>query len=194
MTCGLIDVGRSAWGERPARFARQIFQAPRVARSQLPLALASWADTRLVPKVLVATQTPVIEAAVDALGEWLPSVPVLTVVPRAPDDVWRIGAVLSAPAASAWAASTYLGAALSPKAIKLSASQLLTLPVPRRSWDDAAAALEAGDVDTCARLMDVAYGTDLYHWWSSRRSRSGAGRGGRGSSPPRSRPSRGARR
>ena len=30
VTCGLIDVGRSAWGERPARFARARYEAPRV--------------------------------------------------------------------------------------------------------------------------------------------------------------------
>jgi SAM-dependent methyltransferase len=168
VTCGLLDAGRSAWGERPARFARQTLAAPRVARDQLPPALAAWADARLVPKVLVATQTPVIEAAVDAGGEWLPSVPVITVMPRRPEDLWLIGAVLGAPAASAWAAGTYLGAALSANAIKLSASQLLTLPLPARPWDDAADALQAGDVDGCARLMDAAYGTDVYAWWKAR--------------------------
>jgi hypothetical protein len=171
VTSGLIDVGRSAWSERPARFARRTFAAPRVAVDALPPALQTWAIGRLVPKVLVATQTPVIEVAVDADGEWLPSVPVITVVPRMADDLWRVAAVLTAPAASAWAAATYLGAALAPTAIKLSASQVLTLPLPSRPWDDAAAAFAAGDVDRCARLMDVAYGTDLYHWWRERLTR-----------------------
>jgi hypothetical protein len=80
-----------------------------------------------------------------------------------------VGAVLCAPAVTAWAATTYLGAALSARAIKLSASQVLTIPLPRRPWDGAADALAAGDVDACARLMDAAYGTDVYDWWQSRR-------------------------
>jgi hypothetical protein len=171
VTAGLIDAGRSMWGQRPTRFARQRFEAPRVAVDALPPALRAWAGARLVPKVLVATQTPVIEAAVDATGEWLPSVPVITVVPHTPDDLWRVGAVLTAPAVSAWAAATYFGAALTATAIKLSASQVRTLPLPPRPWDDAAGALAVGDVDGCARLMDAAYGTALYDWWCARQRR-----------------------
>ena len=58
VTSGLLDVGRCAWGERPARFARRSFAAPRVPVDALPPALQAWAAGRLVPKVLVATQTP----------------------------------------------------------------------------------------------------------------------------------------
>jgi hypothetical protein len=170
VTAGLLDVGRCAWGERPARFARRSFAAPRVAVDALPPMLQAWAASRLVPKVLVATQTRVVEAAVDATGAWLPSVPVITVVPRDPDDLWRIGAVLCAPATTAWAAATYLGAALSARAIKLGASQVLDAPLPDRRWDDAAEALAAGDVDGCAKRMDAAYGTDLFGWWDARRA------------------------
>jgi len=170
VTTGLLDVGRCGWGERPARFARQSFGAPRVAVDALPPALRAWATSRLVPKVLVATQTRVIEAAVDATGAWLPSVPVITVAPRDPADLWRVGAVLCAPATTAWAAATYLGAALSAGAIKLSASQVLDVPLPDRPWDSAADALAAGDVDECARRMDTAFGTDLYDWWDGRRA------------------------
>jgi SAM-dependent methyltransferase len=169
VTSGLIDPGRCAWGERPARFARRSFTAPRVAVTSLSPALQTWAASRLVPKVLVATQTRVIEAVVDAAGAWLPSVPVITVVPHNGADLWRVGAVLCAPAATAWAATTYLGAALSASAIKLSAAQVLAVPLPDRRWDAAAGALAAGDVEQCARLMDAAYGTDLFDWWNDRR-------------------------
>jgi SAM-dependent methyltransferase len=172
VTSGLIDPGVCAWGGVPARFGRRRFEAPRVAVDRLPPPLADWAVRRLVPKVLVATQTPVIEAAVDADGAWLPSVPVLTVTPRRPDDLWRIGAVLCAPAASAWAAATYLGAALTATGIKLSASQVLTLPLPPvDDWPEAVDALRAGDVHGCARHMDAAYGTDVYDWWRTRLTR-----------------------
>jgi hypothetical protein len=43
--------------------------------------------------------------------------------------------------------------------------------MPERPWDAAAAALRAGDLDGCARLMDAAYGTDLYDWWRRRFTR-----------------------
>jgi hypothetical protein len=168
VTSGLIDPGRSAWGHRPARFARQSFEAPRVDLTRLAPPMQAWASARLVPKVLVATQTPVIEAVVDAEGAWLPSVPVITVIPRSSSRLWAVAAVLSAPATSAWAAQTYFGAALSAGAIKLSARQVASIPTPGRSWDDAAAALRAGDLHGCARMMDAAYGTDLYDWWRGR--------------------------
>ena len=67
-----------------------------------------------MPKVLVATQTAVLEAAVDEQGTWIPSVPVVSVVPRTADDLWPVGAVLCSPVTSAWAAATYLGAGLGP--------------------------------------------------------------------------------
>ena len=168
VTVGLIDAGAVAWGERPARFARRTFRAPRVALERLPDGLRAWAASRLVPKVVVATQTPVIEAAVDADGAWLPSVPVISVVPVDGADLWRVGAVLCAPAATAWAAATCFGAALSANAIKLSAGQVRAIPLPSRPWDAAAAALACGDLDGCARGMDEAYGTDLFEWWRGR--------------------------
>jgi hypothetical protein len=171
VTSGLIDPGRCAWGERPARFARRTFAAPRVELARLSPSMQAWAAGRLLPKVLVATQTPVIEAVADAKGAWLPSVPVITVIPRSAEQLWSVAAVLSAPATSAWAAGTYFGAALSPRAIKLSARQVASIPMPEQSWDAAAAALRAGDLDRCARLMDNAYGTDLYDWWRSRLTR-----------------------
>ena len=58
-----LRVGRAA-----GRFARRSFAAPRVDVAALPPALQAWATGRLVPKVLVATQTRVIEAVVDPSG------------------------------------------------------------------------------------------------------------------------------
>jgi hypothetical protein len=172
ITSGLIDPGRSHWGLRRARFARRHFHAPRVDVDALPDGLAAWAAARLVPKVLVATQTPVLEALVDEQGDWLPSVPVITVVPKYEQDLWRVAAVLTAPAVSAWAAATFLGAGMSGSSIKLAASQVRTIPLPaaRSPWEGAAAVLASGDVDGCARLMDRAYRTDVYGWWRNRQS------------------------
>ena len=97
ITSGLIEPGRCLWGERPVRFAKQQYAAPRVAIDRLTPALQRWAHTRLVPKILIANQTKVIEAVHDVRGEWLPSVPVITCVT---DQPGRVLAVLASTAAN----------------------------------------------------------------------------------------------
>jgi N-6 DNA Methylase len=145
VTCGLIDPARVRWGERPARIGRRTWSRPRAVG--LTGAAAAWSQRRLVPKVMVATQTRVIEAAADEDGRWLPAVPVISVVPTT-GDVWALLAVLLAPAVSAHARRAHAGAALSTDAIKLSARQVAALPLPadRLAWTQgAAAAREATD-------------------------------------------------
>ena len=133
VTSGLIEPAACEWGRRPTRFARQRYDAPVVDVPPLAAGdprLGAWADSRLVPKVLVAGQGRVIEAVVDERGEWLPSVPVLTVVPRDPADLWRVLAVLLAPPVVADAAARYVGTGLTPGSVKVSAKQLAALPLP----------------------------------------------------------------
>ncbi|MEP6659670.1 MAG: N-6 DNA methylase [Acidimicrobiales bacterium] len=166
VTSGLIDVGHSAWGDRPARFAKSAYRAPRVTLDRLSPDLRQWATRRLVPKVLVATQTPVIEAVVDARGAWLPSVPVITVTGA---DPWSIAAVLSSPVASAWLAARTLGTGLSPAVLRPTARLLMSLPLPDRPWDVATLFLRDGDVLSAAHAMGDAYGThDADAWWRAR--------------------------
>ena len=173
VTSGLIDIGRIAWGERSARFAGARYTHPRVDVDALPPSLRRWVDDRLRPKVVVATQTKVLEAAVDGAGAWVPSTPVLSVEPRVSDDVWRAGAVLCAPPVSAWAARTFAGAALAADTIKLSAKQVRAIPLPANAaaWCAGAEALRDGDVDACATAMNRAYavGDDVLAWWFARR-------------------------
>ncbi len=167
ITSGLIDVGRTLWGEKPATIARRRFVRPVVPTDRLSLRLRS----RLVPKVVVATQTRVIEAAVDEEGAWLPSVPVISVVAD-PARLWPLAAALCSPPLTAWAATHRLGAARSSTAIKLSASDVRALPLPPASaaWDDAAKALRGGEIDAAAHLMCDAYGVDepVLTWWRDR--------------------------
>jgi hypothetical protein len=171
VTTGLIDPGHSAWARRPARFAGTSYAAPRVdlaALRRTDRRLAAWVQARHVPKVVVASQTRVIEAAVDPAGDWVPSVPVVALVPHRPDDLWRLGAVLCAPPLSACAAAHCLGAALTPGAIKLRPAELLDLPLPAHSLAAAVDRLQAGDVDGCAVETMAAYGIDdpaLLSWW-----------------------------
>src|SRR5690606_11062339 len=105
---------------------------------------ASWAVARRVPKVLVATQTRVVEAVVDEAGGWLPSVPVITVT-APPDRLWHVAAALHAPTASVVAAHRSAGTARSLGAIKLSARQVEGLPAPvdPAAWDEGAHLLRA---------------------------------------------------
>lgn len=196
VTSGLIDPGRLLWGERACRFNKVAYRHPRVDLARLEPAIRDWADRRLVPKVLVATQTRVLEAVVDEDGSLLPSVPVVTVTARSGrrDDLWRIGALLCAPPAALVAARRHLGAARNATALRLSASDLLALPLPedRAAWDRAAgsfaAASAAIDQDRHRVLlregavaMGEAYGLsaddDLVAWWEARlpRARSVAG-------------------
>jgi hypothetical protein len=172
VTSGLIDVGGIAWGARVTRFNGARYLHPRVDCDALDGALGRWVRDRLRPKVVLATQTKVLEAAVDVAGSWVPSTPVIALHPRRPDDLWRIAAVLLAPAVSAWAARSYAGAALTPTAIKLSARQALGIPLPagKAAWSTAAARLEAGDIEAAALAMGDAYGvgSDVHAWWQAK--------------------------
>lgn len=187
VTSGLIEPAECRWGTVPTRFARQRYAAPAVDLAALRAdgRLAAWADARRVPKLLVAAQGRVLEAVVDASGDWLPSVPVLTVVPHDADDLWRLLALTLAPPVVAHAAARYLGTGLTPGSVKVSARQFAALPLPAdgEAWAEGATlarrAQEAGDAERpgllheTARVMDAAYrgaGSAL-GWWSARVSR-----------------------
>lgn len=187
VTVGLIDPAELGWGRRRARFHRIDYWRPVVRLDDLSPAMQAWAVERLQPKVLVASQTRVIEAVVDVGGELLPSVPVVTVTARSGsvEDLWRIAAVFLSPPATLVAARRHLGAARSDGALKVSATGLLALPTPadRGRWDQAASQVRSasGAVDTAARrrhlqaaarTMLAAYGLppadDLLAWWEAR--------------------------
>jgi SAM-dependent methyltransferase len=126
VTSGLIDPGVCHWGSREVRFAKQRFAAPRVAVERLSPALQRWAAQRLVPKILIANQTTVIEAVHDPLGEWLPSVPVITCTS---DDPERVLAALNAPATLSWVRDRAAGSGLSAKALRLNPRLLASIPL-----------------------------------------------------------------
>jgi len=191
LTCGLIDPARSRWGTHAARLAGSRFLHPRADLARLAPGggLRTWADGCRVPKVLLATQTRVLEAVADPAGDWLAMVPVISVTP-APDALWHVLAVLLAPPVSAHARRLHAGAALSADAIKLSARQVMALPLPcdRAAWDEGAdqarsASLAGGDgptpewraaLDRLGTTMCDAYGTrpdTVMGWWSSRLDR-----------------------
>jgi hypothetical protein len=188
ITSGLIDPAHSLWGERDARFAKRSWRAPVVdleaVRHDDP-ELFRWVRPLLVPKVLVASQTRVIEAIVDVEGNMWPSVPVVAVSAR-PGQLWRVAAVLLSPPVTAWAMRHYGGAALSGDAVKLAARQILSVPLPDDpdAWATAATHLRTatdaavvGDADgwleslgQCGEAMCDAYGVprNVATWWFDR--------------------------
>jgi predicted RNA methylase len=132
LTTGLIGWNCSHWGERPARLLGRSFQHPaaRVPALLSRPVMRGWLSDALHPKILVATQTPVIEAVVDPFGELAPGVPVIRLLPHDAAELWLLAAAVLSPACSAVAWWRHAGAGLSPKAIKLSARQVLELPLP----------------------------------------------------------------
>ncbi len=182
VTSGLLGVGRSDWGAQEVRFAGTGWQRPAVDRRSLARddpALAEWVERVSTPKVLVASQTKVVEAAADRTGRWVPCTPVVSVLPKRADDVDLLAAALCAPPASAWAAARAAGTGLSPGAIRMSAELALSVPLPtdRRRWRLAAEALAAQDLDAFAQLATAAHRLDpaqaeaVLDWWNPRARR-----------------------
>lgn len=185
ITAGAVDPVTCWWGMRPARFVQRSWVAPRVDLDRLEAEtdLGPWAASRLVPKVVVATQTRVVEAVVDRDGSWLPSTPLVSLV-ASPERLWHVAAALLAPPLTAWALRRWAGSALSADALKLGATQIRELPAPHpgADWDDAAAAIRRASEQTdpegrrhwlmrAAASSSRAYGVDddqLQRWWAAR--------------------------
>jgi hypothetical protein len=176
ITSGLIDVGRSLWGERPARFAKHTWERPEVDLVSLRAAdprVSGWVDGLRRPKVVVASQTRVVEAAIDRRGRWVPSTPVVSVVPIGAGDLAAVAAVLCAPPVSAWAARRAAATALSSGAMRVSASLLLSVPLPsdRAAWDEAARAFVSEDLAAYAEAATAMFqlprrqAAAVLAWW-----------------------------
>lgn len=129
VTSGLIEPRRCLWGQRPVRFARERYAAPRVDLDRLAPRLQQWAERRLVPKILIANQTRIVEAVHDPSGEWLPSVPVITCTTEHTDDVM---ATLDDERTLEWLRHHRAGSGLSADSLRLSPSLLADVPLRGR--------------------------------------------------------------
>lgn len=171
ITTGLIDLGRVAWGERPARIGGRRWTAPVIEESRLEERAARWAERTNVAKVLVASQTRVVEVAVDEVGAWLPSVPVVVVL-APPERLWRLAAALASPPATAWLAARSAGTGRSAGSLRAGAPLLRTLPLPTDdgAWAAGTTALRSGELEAFAIAMTAAYAADadIAAWWLDR--------------------------
>ncbi len=171
VTSGLIEPGHCAWGERTARIGGQPWLRPTVDLQVLDDDVQAWFSDRLVPKLLVATQTKVVEVVIDEAGVLLPSVPVISVAAPA-RRLWPLAAALMSPPVTAWALQRAIGTGLSADALRLSASLLRDVPLPTddRAWSAATNVLRAGDLAAYAPLACRAYAADpsLADWWLAR--------------------------
>lgn len=175
VTSGLIDPGRCHWGRRPVRFAKHTFAHPRVDLSKLTGRFPAWAERKLVPKVLVANQTRIIEAVADPDGAWLPGVPVVSVTPTgSATGVWELAAVLTSPVASVLAWYAGGGTGLSATSVRVGPAVLAMTPWPSGQLERAVEALRSGDILGCGVAVANAYGLGddaagaLLSWWAER--------------------------
>ena len=182
VTTGLVDLGGCAWGDRPARIGGRSWDQPVLDVAALDGRAADWVRRTGGPKLVVATQTRVVEVVVDEEGDWVAAVP-LVVVLAPVEDLWRLAAALAAPPVTAWLLERVAGTALTPQSLKVTAALLREVPLPRdgRAWDDGAAAFREGDLHAFATVMSAAYGTSagVAAWWSERATTVWSPRGAR---------------
>ena len=186
ITVGMIDPLRSRWGSHEFRYAGKSWLKPVVNLTSLladDKELYEWVQDRLKPKVLLATQTKVLEVLPDPEGQLIPSTPTIS-IECGPEEIWKITSALSSAAISAYAFSRVAGSALSSDTIKLSAKQVNALPLPPISdyWEQASQYAQEAFIskskDTKTNKMkemshkiSLAYGCDddlIEEWWLKR--------------------------
>lgn len=131
ITSGMIEPGRTLWGIKRCRIFKRFWFRPRVDLHALQTdeSMAAWARKRLVPKILVATQTRSIECVADEAGRWLPVTPVISVYPNDGVSLARIMHTLTSPQASLTASIIAQGTGMSASVFRLTARQIGQIPL-----------------------------------------------------------------
>jgi hypothetical protein len=201
VTVGMIDPAELRWGDGPRRLGGRRLCSPVVPEEFLSPGssrVASWARRRLVPKVLVATQTKVLEVVLDRHGDLVPLTPVISVEvieggAGGAELLEAVAAALSAPSVSAILAHRVAGTGLGHDALRPSARVLEELPIPveavrrtelARAWralEDRHPGDRFGEDVWMefARRSDAAFGVDdgeLRRWWWARHPAARRGR------------------
>ena len=172
VTVGAVDPLHTTWADEPVRLRRRDLMAPVLDADALPPAVRRWWDALARPKLVVATQSRVLEPVVDADGSLVPVTPLIAVVPEDPADLDRLAAVLLAPAVSRWLWERRLGTALSTAAITARAADIADIPLPAEpdAWERGAAAVRSGDLAAVGEAMTAAYRStpEVSAWWRDR--------------------------
>lgn len=187
VTVGMLDPFRLRWGSAVFRFAGERYTHPTLDLAALTVedpSLALWVQARQRPKILVATQTRIVEAWVDVIGDAVPATPVVSVEPNDVDDLWMLMAAIMAPVVAADLVASRFGTAMSVRALKLAARDVKAIPLPQQTapWErgaDLAQLLAAEHADGTGvpgsdaaeefvAVMAEAYGAEvsgLGSWW-----------------------------
>ena len=182
VTVGSIEPLAHRWGTKECRFGGKRWLRPTIDLAQLDAKVRSWTERRLTPKVVLATQSKLLEPVLDWDGILVPATPLVSVHAASDDDLALVAAVLLAPPVVAWAWQRWFGAALAVDALKLAAKQVMELPLPadRLAWEEAAAMIRETPTATVAEgramsvevavIMNRAYGADesVLDWWRTR--------------------------
>ncbi|MGI9599138.1 MAG: hypothetical protein ACR2QK_23445, partial [Acidimicrobiales bacterium] len=197
LTVGAVEPLATKWGVAPCRFGRRRWLRPSIDTELLDPKVRSWTERQLQPKVVLATQSRILEPVIDRAGRLVPATPLIAVHAEV-DQLDLVAAVLLAPPVVAWAWQRWFGAALAVDALKLAARQVLELPLPadRTAWAEAARLIAGHDVTgsvadgwatsrEVATIMNAAYGADrsVLTWWHGRAGTSRAA--GPGAAPAR---------
>ena len=118
VTVGSVDPFSTCWGAGGIRLGGRRWTAPYVQLDRLDDKVRRWAERQAVPKLVVATQSKLIEPVLDPEGALVPSTPLLSVHADV-DDLSHIAAVLVAPPVVAAAWQRWFGSALAVDALKL---------------------------------------------------------------------------
>lgn len=194
ITVGAVEPLATKWGADECRFGRRRWLRPWIDIDSLQPKVRAWTERQSQPKIVLATQSRVLEPVIDRTGGLVPATPLIA-VHAPPDDLDLVAAVLLAPPVVAWAWQRWFGAALAVDALKLAARQVLDLPLPedRRLWEEAGRLIADASIESVddgwetsrevATIMNRAYRADesVLHWWFRRAGRPGlpgAGEGG----------------
>ncbi len=182
ITSGLIDPLECRWGVAPCRFDQQRWRHPSVDPGSVAPEIREWISARLRPKLLLASQTKIIEVVIDRAGVMVPGTPVVSVEPASDSpSLAHLAVALTSPVAALVLLGEAAGSALSRDAMRVSAATVAGLPLPAEgtSWDTAAAAVDAlgptverKQLVEIGRLSLAAYGmadrVDILNWWELR--------------------------
>ena len=109
ITVGMIDPLRNRWGSDQFRYAGRTWLKPVVNLTSLladDKELYDWVQDRLKPKILLATQTKVLEVLPDPEGQLIPSTPTISI--ECSEEIWKITSALSSAAISAFAFQKFM--------------------------------------------------------------------------------------